>query len=155
MQKRSSHPARPLKAPMAVYQKRLEMAEELLSELQELADRDSIVVVEGKRDIAALKSLGLDGDLRPATHHPLMHFCEELSKTGKKVVILTDWDRRGDILASKLVENLQSLGSTPETRIRELIVSLVQKEIKDVESLPGYIGKLKNITKATDDNDPF
>jgi 5S rRNA maturation endonuclease (ribonuclease M5) len=155
MQRRTSNPGRVLKAPLEVYQKRLEMAEELLNELQDLADRDSIIVVEGKRDIAALRSLGVNGDLRPSTHYPLMDFCEGLSITGKKVVILTDWDRRGDLLASKLVKNLQSLGSTPDTRIRGLIVSLVQKEIKDVESLPGYIGKLKKITKTTDVTDPF
>jgi 5S rRNA maturation endonuclease (ribonuclease M5) len=155
MQRKRLYSKRSLKAPLLVYQKRLEMVEKLLDELQEFIRQDSIIVVEGKRDVAALNNLGLNGDFRLATHHSLINFCEELSRTGSDIIILTDWDRRGIMLASKLVENLQSLGITPETRIRDLIISLVQKEIKDVESLPGYVGKLKEITKATDANDPF
>ncbi|WP_340819443.1 toprim domain-containing protein [Methanolobus sp. WCC4] len=155
MQRKRKYPKRLLKAPLEVYQKRLEMIEELLEQLQELIIQDSIIVVEGKRDVAALNALGLTGDFRLATHHSLMNFCEELAGTGQNIVILTDWDRRGNILASKIVEILQSLGTSPETRIRELVVSLVQKEIKDVESLPGYVGKLKEITRATDGTDPF
>lgn len=155
MQRRDSYSKRPLKAPFAVYQKRLELIEELLDELQELAMQDSIIVVEGKRDIIALKTLGLRGDFRLATHHALINFCEELAGSGQRIVILTDWDRRGNMLASKLVENLQSLDSNPETRIRDLIIGLVQKEIKDVESLPSYVRKLKEITNSADVTDSF
>ncbi|MEZ5334776.1 MAG: hypothetical protein R2741_05855 [Methanolobus sp.] len=155
MRRKRSYSKRTLKAPLEVYQKRLELMEELLDQLHELINQDSIIVVEGKRDIAALNSLGLQGDFYPSTHHSLVNFCEDLAKTGRGVVILTDWDRRGNMLASKLVDNLQSLGVSPETRIRDLIVSLVQKEIKDVESLPSYVQKLKRITKASSDHDPF
>lgn len=155
MQEKGSYSKRSLKAPFEVYQKRLEIIEELLEQLQEFIRQDSIVVVEGKRDIAALNSMDLYGDFRLATHHSLVNFCEDLSKTGKNVVILTDWDRRGNLLASKLVDNLQSLGVNPETRIRDLIITLVQKEIKDVESLPGYVLKLRDITKANHAVDSF
>jgi Small primase-like proteins (Toprim domain) len=155
MERRQPHSKRTLKAPLIVYEKRLEIIEELLAQLQELANQGSIIVVEGKRDIMALKSLGLNGEFRLATHHSLINFCEDISKSDQKAVILTDWDRRGNLLASKLVENLQSLGSNPETRLRDLIVSLVQKEIKDVESLPSYVRKLREITKATDVKDTF
>lgn len=153
MQRKRAHSKRLLKAPLGVYQKRLEMIEDLLEQLQEFINKDSIIVVEGKRDIAALNSLGLHGDFRLATHHSLINFCEDLVKTGKNIVVLTDWDRRGNILASKIVENLQSLGNNPDTRIRDLVISLVQKEIKDVESLPGYVHKLRNINRISDSTD--
>ncbi|WP_321429303.1 toprim domain-containing protein [uncultured Methanolobus sp.] len=139
-----------LKAPLMVYEKRMEQMDKLLDELQDFVNKGSIIVVEGKRDVIALKSLGICGEFQLATHHSLVNFSEDLSKTGKQVVILTDWDRRGNILADKLVKNLQSLGSNPDTRIRDLIISLVQKEIKDIESLPGYVEKLREITKGTD-----
>lgn len=153
MQRKRQYSKRSLKAPLEVYQKRLEMVEELLDQLQELITQDAIIVVEGKRDVAALNSLGLDGDFRLATHYSLINFSEGLAGMGRDIVILTDWDRRGNLLASKLVENLHSLGTDPETRIRDLMVSLVQKEIKDVESLPGYVRKLREITKANDATD--
>ncbi len=155
MRRNERHIKRQLKAPLQVYEKRLEMIEDLLAELHELSGEGSIIVVEGKRDVIALKKLGLHGDFRLATHHPLVNFCENISRSGRKIVILTDWDRRGNILASKLVENLHSLGVSPETRVRQLIISLVQKEIKDVESLPSYVKKLKQTTKGRNVTDKF
>lgn len=153
MRPRKPGSKRNLKAPMAVYEKRMEQVDKLLDELQDFVNQDSIIVVEGKRDVIALKSLGINGKFRLATHHSLINFCEDMAKAGKKIVILTDWDRRGNILADKLVQNLQSLGNNPDTRIRDLIISLVQKEIKDIESLPGYVKKLRAITTGTDVRD--
>jgi 5S rRNA maturation endonuclease (ribonuclease M5) len=155
MRPRKPGSKRYLKAPLIVYEKRMELMEKLLDELQDFVDQGSIIVVEGKRDVIALKSLGIHGDFRLATHHSLVNFCEDLKKTGKQIVILTDWDRRGNLLLDKIVENLHSLGVNPDTRIRELIISLVQKDIKDIESLPGYVEKLKQITKGTDETDYF
>ncbi len=142
-----------LKAPLAVYEKRMEQMDKLMDELQDFVNHGSIIVVEGKRDVIAFKSLGIHGDFRLATHHSLVNFCEDLVKTGVQIVILTDWDRRGNLLADKLVENLHALGVNPDTRLRELIISLVQKEIKDIESLPSYVEKLRKITSGTDVND--
>ncbi|WMW24086.1 toprim domain-containing protein [Methanolobus sediminis] len=153
MRPRKPGSKRYLKAPLIVYEKRMEQMDKLLDELQDFVNQGSIIVVEGKRDVVALKSLGIRGEFRLATHHSLVNFCEELAKTGKQIVILTDWDRRGNILADKLVENLHALGVNPDTRIRDLVVSLVQKEIKDIESLPGYVGKLRQITTGTDATD--
>jgi 5S rRNA maturation endonuclease (ribonuclease M5) len=153
MRPRKPGSKRHLKAPLIVYEKRMEQMDKLLGELQDFVNQDSILVVEGKRDVIALKSLGFNGNFRLATHHSLVNFSEDLAKTGKQIVILTDWDRRGNILADKLVQNLHALGINPDMRIRELIVSLVQKEIKDIESLPGYVEKLRKITSGTDTND--
>jgi 5S rRNA maturation endonuclease (ribonuclease M5) len=153
MRPRKPGSKRHLKAPLIVYEKRMEQMDKLLGELQDFVNQDSIVVVEGKRDVIALKSLGFNGNFRLATHHSLVNFSEDLAKTGKQIVILTDWDRRGNILADKLVQNLHALGINPDMRIRELIVFLVQKEIKDIESLPGYVEKLRKITSGTDTND--
>ncbi|MDK2824832.1 MAG: hypothetical protein PWQ44_8 [Methanolobus sp.] len=153
MRPRKPGSKRYLKAPLIVYENRMEQMDKLLDELQDFVDKGSIIVVEGKRDVIALKSLGFHAEFRLATHYSIVNFCEDLAKTGKEIVILTDWDRRGNILADKLVKNLHSLGVNPDTRIRELIVSLVQKEIKDIESLPGYVEKLRKITKGTDTTD--
>ncbi len=155
MQEKDTREKRPVKASLAVYQKRLELIEEQLDELYEHAIKGAIIVVEGKRDTKALRSLGLDGDFRLATHHPVVNFCEVLAKSGQTVILLTDWDRRGNLLASKIKKNLHSLGTNPDTRIRNNIISLVQKEIKDVESLPSYVEKLKIVTKNKDITDSF
>jgi 5S rRNA maturation endonuclease (ribonuclease M5) len=136
---------RPFKAPLHVYEKRLESIEEILAEMIQLASEDRIFIVEGKRDILALKKLGIDGHFEIATQRSLSNFCESIAQLNEKVIILTDWDRRGNMLMLKMTKHFHSLGVNPDLRIRERLISIVQKEIKDVESLPTYIIKLRQV----------
>lgn len=148
---RSRRDHRVMKAPLHVYQNRLENVEEIIDELLQLAEEGTVIIVEGKRDVRALNKLGVDGHFEMATHHSISNFCEEIVNvnSGKNIVILTDWDRRGNILMSKLTEHFHSLGANPDVRIRERLMSIVQKEIKDVESLPTYVLKLRQITGSS------
>ncbi|WP_328591220.1 toprim domain-containing protein [Methanolobus halotolerans] len=138
-----------MKAPLHVYQNRLENIEDIIDELLQLTEEGTIIIVEGKRDVRALNKLGIDGHFEMATHHSLSNFCENIVNTGKNIVILTDWDRRGNILMSDLTKHFQSFGTNPDVRIRERLRSIVQKEIKDVESLPTYVLKLRHITGSS------
>lgn len=147
-----------LKAPLFVYRKLLELIEELLEELLYFSMEGNIILVEGKRDLASLRKLGIKGRIEFVTHHPLADICEKVAATGKDIVILTDWDRRGIILEKKISDHLENYGINIEHRLRKRVLSLVQKDIKDVESLYTHISKLRQIADPeyyynnTDDN---
>jgi 5S rRNA maturation endonuclease (ribonuclease M5) len=126
-----------------IYRKRLERIEELLSELSEHSESGAIIIVEGKRDILSLKRLGIEGNFELATRHPLFNFSERIARLGSEVIILTDWDRRGDLLAVKLSEYFNNFGLKPELQIRKKLKLMCQKEIKDVESLYTYVSNLR------------
>jgi 5S rRNA maturation endonuclease (ribonuclease M5) len=126
-----------------IYRKRLERIEELLSELSEHSESGAIIIVEGKRDILSLKRLGIEGNFELATRHPLFNFSERIARLGSEVIILTDWDRRGDLLAVKLSEYFNNFGLKPELQIRNKLKLMCQKEIKDVESLYTYVSNLR------------
>lgn len=126
-----------------IYRKRLERIEELLLELSEYSGRGAIIIVEGKRDVISLKRLGIKGNFELATRHSLFNFSEKIARLGSEVVILTDWDRRGDMLAIKLSGYFQSFGLKPELEIRNKLRLISQKEIKDVESLYTYVSRLR------------
>lgn len=145
---RSRRDHRFLKAPLHIYQNRLENIEEIIEELLQLAREGTVIIVEGKRDVRALNKLGITGHFEMATHHSLSNFCENIvnNSSSKSIVILTDWDRRGNLLMSNLTKHFHSLGANPNVRIRERLAAITQKEIKDVESLPTYILKLRQIT---------
>lgn len=129
-----------------VYRKRLERIEELLLELSEYSERGAVVIVEGKRDILSLKKLGIRGRFELATRHSLFNFSERIANMGCEVIILTDWDRRGDLLATKLSEFFGNFGIKPELQIRNKLRLITQKEIKDIESLYTYVSKLRSKT---------
>ncbi len=122
---------------------RLTKLEELILELQELSDNGAIIVVEGRKDMESLRSLGIIGDIKLATQKPLLEFTESLSKSGKKIVLLTDWDTKGGMVAGKILKHLSSYGIIPNTDIRSRLSSLSKKKIKDIESLNNYVNKLR------------
>ncbi len=122
---------------------RLESIEEIILELQALADTGAIIVVEGRRDVASLRSLGINGEIRLASQQPLLEFTEQLSKSGKKIIVLTDWDKRGGMMARKIIDDLLFYGIVPNTDIRSRIGILVRKSIKDIESLNSYVSRMR------------
>lgn len=130
-------------ADLEIYRKRLERIEELLSEISEYSSRGAIIIVEGKRDILSLKKLGIEGNFEIATRQSLFNLSERIAQLGNEVVILTDWDRRGDLLAIKLSGYFESFGLKPELEIRNKLRLISQKEIKDIESLYTYVSRLR------------
>ncbi|WP_406660040.1 toprim domain-containing protein [Methanolobus sp. ZRKC3] len=139
-----------VKGPVELYQRKLEAMDEIMDDLLQYAENDAVIIVEGIKDVRALNSLGIKGHFELATHHSLSNFCERIAREHNNVVILTDWDRRGNILKGKLVRNFHSLGVNPDVILRKRLFLLVQKEIKDVEGLPSYISKIKWMAKATE-----
>jgi 5S rRNA maturation endonuclease (ribonuclease M5) len=133
-------------ADLEIYRKRLERIEELLSEISEYSSRGAIIIVEGKRDILSLKKLGIEGNFEIATRQSLFNLSERIAQLGNEVVILTDWDRRGDLLAIKLSGYFESFGLKPELEIRNKLRLISQKEIKDIESLYTYVSRLRSKT---------
>ena len=110
----------------------------MFQELEELSERWP-VIVEGARDVAALRKLGITKNVTPLNKgKPVFSFCEDLSKKAKVAVILTDWDRRGGQLARMLKDGLEA-----NDRVRTQIVILSKKEVKDMESMPTFIDRLK------------
>ncbi|MCL2549790.1 MAG: toprim domain-containing protein [Methanimicrococcus sp.] len=128
----------------------LKAVEEVLSALNGDAENSPkspfLIIVEGRRDILSLRNLGIKEEIEivKCANRPTAEFCEKIAETGKEAVILTDWDRKGGILASRLAEQFQNLNVSYHTEYRETLLFYTKKEIKDVESLFSYVGKLKN-----------
>jgi 5S rRNA maturation endonuclease (ribonuclease M5) len=122
---------------------RLEELEEIILELKELAKDGAIILVEGRKDVESLRYLGVNGEIRLASQQPLLDLSELLSGSGKEIVILTDWDKKGSFIAKKIINHLLAYGIIPNTDIRSRLRSLSKKRIKDIESLNNYINKLR------------
>lgn len=124
-------------------EERLEQIEKVLSQLQDLSETTPIVV-EGLRDVAALKRMGITSNvISLGKGNSIFNFSENLSKTAKRAVILTDWDRKGGQLARMLKEALMANGVIPNENIRAKLGILSKKEVKDIESMPGFVERLR------------
>jgi 5S rRNA maturation endonuclease (ribonuclease M5) len=123
----------------------IERAERLKSVIEALYERNKNipVIVEGKKDAAALRKLGLVGEI--ITLHNgknLYDFCADIEERFHRVIILLDWDKKGDNLNKALTENLK--GHWEEfSSFREIIKLLCQKDINDIEGIPKLLRRLE------------
>lgn len=122
----------------------LERAHRMLETLSELyhINRDVPIIVEGRRDVRALRELGFQGEIITLNSGKgLYEFSEEILEQFSSVVLLLDWDNKGDTLFRQLSSNLSGLWES-YAHIRESLRLQCQKEIKDIESLPSLLYNL-------------
>jgi len=114
----------------------------VLADLVE-ANEEAPVVVEGERDVKALRALGLTGEI--VTLHrgvTVFNFCERLAAQHRHVVILTDWDVRGGQLARLLRDGLAANGVKYDDDLRARLSALCHGDVKAVEDLHRYAERL-------------
>ncbi|RLF49903.1 MAG: topoisomerase [Thermoplasmata archaeon] len=121
----------------------LEELEKTIDEMIEL-NKSIPVIVEGDRDVAALRRVGVVGKIIVInTGLSIEVLCETIAREYDEVIILTDWDRKGGMLARRLRELLLANGTKCNESIRAKLSFICKRSIKDVESLPQYIERLR------------
>jgi 5S rRNA maturation endonuclease (ribonuclease M5) len=109
--------------------------ESFINTIEEL--KESIVIVEGKRDKKALENLGIHNTV-PINGKPLIEIVQQIAdmgKTGKDIIILTDFDREGRRIASKLELLLKKYGVHPNSRLRCCVMNFGWNKIEDLNCL--------------------
>ncbi len=100
-------------------EKSLEEARRLLRELRET---DLPILVEGRNDEKALRSLGITAEVRRIQESgPVAVTVWDLKRKGRKAaIILTDPDREGAKIARLAASALEDSGIHPEVRYRKM-----------------------------------
>ncbi|MCE5214785.1 MAG: hypothetical protein LLF83_08720 [Methanobacterium sp.] len=117
----------------------------IMEELKECAEQGMPILIEGKKDEEALRNLGINGNFIKVSGSPLKLFeiAEIAALSSSKIIILTDFDKKGNQLARKLSEDIQRLGSNPDLQLRRKIMAITRRYIKDIESLPRHLHQLE------------
>ncbi len=115
-------------------------AERVLKSLEDLKERNRTVpiIVEGKKDIRALRLLSFEGEI--LTIHSRMSiegFCRRISRDYKEVILLLDWDQKGKKLTSSLIRHLNSYDVRTDFDFWKLCFSMAS-QMSNVESLPSF-----------------
>lgn len=123
---------------------RLEAISELIEELSSMSGTH-IILVEGLKDVAALRSVGVEGEFYCVqSGGGPVKAAEHVWHSGRQAVIMTDWDRRGGSLARMLRDNLSALDVRYDDRIRGELAVLCRPYIKDVESVDAVVRLLES-----------
>lgn len=136
-----------------------------LTELEEWIEKlkhcGKIIIVEGKKDVAALRKVGVDGNNIVSLNNPLFEIVEGIvnknnnknfkkskeiknniknKKNSKEIIILTDLDKKGKQLYGKLKKDLCRNGCRIDSYFREFLQK--NTKIRQIEGLAKYIERL-------------
>jgi 5S rRNA maturation endonuclease (ribonuclease M5) len=113
---------------------------EIIEEIYRIIEkeRDTPIIVEGKKDQKALIELGFKRII-PLNGRSLYNVAEAVS--AKRVIILTDLDAEGKEIYSYLAKHLGTRGVYVDNRFREL---LFKTELRQIEGLTHYLNKFGN-----------
>ena len=125
-----------------------EKEEKILKVLEALAEESAKgkpIVVEGKKDVEALRALGVAGKVltvKTGGKSFLDAVCE-IEKMGvHEVILLLDFDRRGKEGTKRLKQSLERTKIRNNTKLWRALSAIVGKEIQCVESLTAYMRTL-------------
>jgi len=101
------------------------------------SQKDSVVVVEGKRDSAALMKLGYSGKiLEFHKFNGMIKFADSAAKY-HKIILLLDGDRKGRYLTKKIIELLERRTKI-DLLFKKKLVSITKGKIRFIEQLVCY-----------------
>ena len=104
--------------------------------LEKISGNKVAVIVEGKKDKAALEKIGIRNNIFVLNTKPVFVVAEEIAKSYGEAVILTDLDAEGKKLYGKLNTLLQRLGVKVDNSIRNFLFK--NTRLRQIEG----IGKL-------------
>ena len=100
--------------------------------------KNSIVVVEGKKDENALKRLGFSG--RVCQFHSfkgLTKFVDSMPRY-RHLIVLLDSDRKGRYLTRRIISQLEHR-MTIDLSFKRKLVAITKGKVRNVENLSSYV----------------
>ena len=120
----------------------MEFPESEIAEIKKFIDllnseKDGVVIVEGKRDSAALIKLGYSGKiLEFHRFNGMIKFADSAAKY-HKIILLLDGDRKGRYLTKKIIELLEHRTKI-DLLFKKKLVSITKGKIRFIEQLVCY-----------------
>lgn len=99
--------------------------------------KNSIVIVEGKKDIDALNYLGFKGNLK-AYHHfkGTTDFVDYCSANYKKLILLLDADQKGKAITKKILSQTNS--KFIDLNYKKKLLKITRGRIKKIEEMKSF-----------------
>jgi len=131
---------------MSKYERKLEEIQRILENLKTRMAEGTLVIVEGWKDIESLRKLGATGNILSAktSGKSLLDVLGEIERQeAKEAILLMDFDRQGREWTLRLARHLEAMKIKPNLTFWRQLLSLVGKDVKDIESLASYIETLQ------------
>lgn len=117
----------------------LERITDFIHSLNRESENGSVIVVEGKRDSAALTKLGFTGQVTLYNRFKgVLDFVDSQQMNDKKIILLLDMDRTGKYLTSRIVSLLQQRGTNVNLAYKRKLCEITNGKVRHIEDLGSY-----------------
>jgi 5S rRNA maturation endonuclease (ribonuclease M5) len=143
---RESRPDNKVKPLSTHMQRKMEEVQRVLECLIEESMKGTPILVEGRKDIQALRELGVTGKILSAktAGKSRLDTMLEIEQSGQSgIILLLDFDRRGKEWTERLKQDLERIGTKPNLTFWNKLFGILGKEVKDVEGFVAYMRTLK------------
>lgn len=109
---------------------------EFIKHIEKIKYSNTIVIVEGKKDRAALNKFGITNIIE-LTKKPLFQIVEEVANSNEECIILTDLDKKGKEIYGKLNSDLQKHGVKVNNKFRNFLFK--NTKLRQIEGMDTYM----------------
>ncbi len=123
-----------------------EKIQQIITALTEDSANGKPIIVEGKKDVESLRTLGVNGRILTVKTEgkSFLEATAEIEKhDAREVILLLDFDRRGREGTKRLKQDLERLKIKPNSKYWHTLLNLLGTEVQCIESLPNYLETLK------------
>ncbi|MEM1529950.1 MAG: toprim domain-containing protein [Candidatus Bathyarchaeia archaeon] len=131
---------------MSSLERKIEKINCLIEDLKGETFTGALLIVEGERDIEALKAIGIESNILAVKSHgkSLQDIIDKIESIGdREIILLMDFDEHGRELTERLARNLERSKVKLNIEFWRKLCSLLGNDLKDVEGLATYIENLK------------
>jgi 5S rRNA maturation endonuclease (ribonuclease M5) len=115
------------------------------------SSKNSIVIVEGKRDIEALYYLGYKGNIKAYHHYRgTTNFVDQCAVNYRKLILLMDSDNKGKIITKKILSQLN--GRIIDLNYKKKLLQITKGRIKKIEELKSFYIHISENKKINEGN---
>lgn len=113
----------------------------VVADLRQETEQGALVVVEGSRDQRSLNNLGIDKSVIQLRRYREILAVNPEEFVNRKIIILTDFDREGELLSGRISKYLSQIGVSHNLSYRRRLKRLVRKGVHEIESIDPYFAK--------------
>lgn len=106
--------------------------------LNEESSNGAVIVVEGKRDVNALASIGFKGNVVTLNSFRGITSLVDSLERESKVILMLDMDRKGKYLTRKILTLLQYSGKNVDMFYKKMLAAITKGKVRHTEDLTIY-----------------
>ncbi len=115
--------------------------------LNEESNNGAVIVVEGKRDVNALASVGFNGNVVTLNNFRGINRLVNNLERARKVILMLDMDHKGKYLTHKILSLLQYKGKNVDVFYKKTLSEITKGKVRHIEEIIIYAKYISDVSQ--------